>query len=581
MTHYDALVIGAGHNGLIAACYLARAGRRVLVLERREIVGGACVTEDVWPGYRVSTAAYLCSLLHPQIVRDLELERYGFEVYRRETAGFAPFPDGRSLLLHADADRTRSALAEFCRDTPADVEAFFAFERDVERAAAIVEQFLLREPPTEAEVAAAFEREGAAELYPQFVTGSVRALLDARFQSDALKTVLATDGLIGTYGGPSTPGTAYVLLHHYLGRILGARGAWGYVRGGMGRITQALAESLRAAGGEIRTSAPVLRILREGGRAVGVALETGEEILAPAVLSNADPYHTFAELLPAEVLGYSGVQVFGPSGDQAFGQAGVTAEALPANVHSLPPTRITEHLTPYTLKSHGGASAKINLAVTELPRFTCLPARPGGEPGPEHLGTVHLCPSLEHLERAWNEASGGLPSTEPMIEMYVQTATDRSLAPPGRHILSLFVQYFPYNLRPGLDLDVERDRFADRVIAIIGRYAPNVPASIEHRQVLTPCDLERRFGLTGGHIFHGDLLPPALWSERPARGFFGARTPLPGLFLCGSGAHPGGCVFGAPGFNAARAVAGSWQMLPDAASNQRPGTINQDPLARS
>ena len=519
-SEYDAIVIGAGHNGLIAACYLARAGRRVIVLERRDIVGGACVTEEVWPGYRVSTAAYLCSLLQPQIIEDLELKRFGYEVYRRETAGFAPFPDRRSLSLYPEAERTRQELARFCRDTPEDVDAYFTFEADVERAATIVEPFLMREPPEGNELRQAFENGGAGHLFEPFVLGSVRDLLDARFKSDGLKVVLATDGLIGTYGGPSTLGTAYVLLHHYLGRALGERGAWGYVRGGMGRITQALAESFRQSGGEIRTGTPVLRILREHGSAVGVAIAAGEELFAPTVLANSDPFHTFSELLPHELFE-------------------TAAEHQPAWK---------------LLKTQGGASAKINLAVTELPKFLCLPERSGDRPGPEHLGTVHLCPDMEHLERAWLEAKDGAPSTEPMIEMYLQTATDPSLAPPGRHILSLFTQYFPYNLRPGLDLDDERERFADRVVEIIGRYAPNVPESILHRQILTPRDLETRFGLTGGHIFHGDLLPPMLWSQRPARGFWGARTPLPGLFLCGSGAHPGGCVFGAPGFNAAQAA---------------------------
>ena len=520
MRQYDCLVIGAGHNGLVAACYLARAGKRALILERRDVVGGACVTEEPWPGYRVSTAAYLCSLLQPEIVRDLELERHGFAIYRRETSGFAPFPDGRSLALYPDAERTRRELEVFCADSPRDVDAYFQFEADVERAATIVDPLLMQEPPTAEQVRDAFNAAGAAKLYDEFVTGSVRSLLDGRFENDQLKTVLATDGLIGTYGGPSTPGTAYVLLHHYLGRILGARGAWGYVRGGMGTITQALARSLEEAGGEIRTGATVTRILREGGRAAGVALASGEEILAPVVLSNADPYHTFEQLLTPEIL----APVVGDN----------------------PAWR--------TLKTQGGASAKINLGVTELPKFTCLPARMNPGAGGEHLGTVHLCPSLAALEKAWEEARDGAPSTEPMIEIYLQTASDSSLTPSGRHILSLFVQYFPYNLRPDLDLDTERERFADRVIEIIGRYAPNVPASIEYRQILTPRDLEARFGLTGGHIFHGDLLAPSLWSARPARGFWGARTPLPGLYLCGSGAHPGGCVSGAPGFNAAQAV---------------------------
>lgn len=520
MEVWDAVVVGAGHNGLIAAAYLARAGKRVLALERRGVVGGACVTEEVWPGYRVSTAAYLCSLLRPEIVRDLELERYGFDVYRRETAGFAPFPDGISLFLYPDAERTRAALAEFCRDTPEDVEAFFTFEADVERACEVIEPFLTREPPAEEELRAAFADAGMPGFYEEFVAGSVRALLDGRFRSDRLKTILATDGLIGTYGGPSTPGTAYVLLHHYLGTVLGSRGAWGYVRGGMGTITQALARYVADHGGEVRLNAPVKSFLEGGGRVAGVVLESGEEIRARAVLSNADPHRTFTQI----------------GGNLSRPEAG----------GGEPPAW-------NALVTQGGASVKINMAVSELPRFTCLPPHTE-QVGPEHLGTVHLCPSLEHLERAWDEASRGYPSTEPMVEVYIQTATDPSLTPPGKHILSCFVQWFPYNLAPGLNLDEEREKFADRVVEIIGRYAPNVPGSILHRQVLTPRDLEARFGLTGGHIFHGDLLPPNLWRTRPTPCFRGARTPFPGLYLCGSGAHPGGCVYGAPGQNAARAV---------------------------
>lgn len=515
MSEYDAIVIGAGHNGLIAAAYLARAGKKVLVLERRSVVGGACVTEEVWPGYRVSTAAYLCSLLRPEIVADLELTRHGFEVYRRETSGFAPTRSGGTLFFYPDAERMRPELERFCAETPEDVEAYFQFEADVEKVAAVVDPFLMQEPPTEAELQAAFAAAGIKDLYQPFMLGSVRDLLEPRFRNERLKTMLATDGLIGTYGGPSTPGTAYVLLHHYLGNILGSRGSWGYVRGGMGNITQALARVVAAHGGEIRTDAEVERVLVIDGQAVGVRLMDGTEFRAPAILSNADPYRTFAQLAESAVEADAG-----------------------------------SHWN--ALVRQGGASAKINLAVSELPRFTCLPDGP--VPGPEHFGTIHLGSDMAYLERAWEEASHGYPSTAPMIEVYVQTATDASLTPPGKHILSLFVQYFPYNLAPGLELETERERFADRVIAQVAEYAPNVPGSILHRQILTPRDLEARFGLTGGHIFHGDLLPPNLWSERPGAGFSGATTPLPGLYLCGSGAHPGGCVCGAPGYNTAQTL---------------------------
>ena len=506
----------------------------MLVLERREIVGGACVTEEVWPGYQISTAAYLCSLLLPEIVADLELARYGFEVYRRETAGFAPFADGRALFLFADAEQTRIALTDFCRETPEDVAAFFQFEADVEAAAEIVERFTAGIPPNEAQMRRAFADAGRTEWFEDFITGSVRNLLDKRFRNPQLKALLATDGLIGTYGGPSTPGTAYVLLHHYLGKILGVRGAWGYVRGGMGRITQALGESLRANGGEIRTNAPVAKILIEGGRAVGVTLESGETIYADAILSNADPYRTFVTLLGED--------------SPIRNEPGLWRD----------------------LKQKGGASCKINLAVSELPEYRGREQEEEGKEkseaiqnskskiqnavGPEHLGTAHLCDDMDALDRAFEEAANGYPATEPMIEVYLQTATDSSLTPPGTHILSLFTQYFPYHLAPGLDLDEERERYADRVIAIIGKYAPNVPASILHRQILTPRDLEARFGLTGGHIFHGDLMPPYLFADRPGAGFSGPKTPIPGLYLCGSGASPGGCVYGAPGQNTARSI---------------------------
>ncbi len=521
-TGYDAIVIGAGHNGLISAGYLAKAGKRVLVLERRDIVGGACVTEEVWEGYRVSVGAYLCSLLLPEIIEDLELKKYGFEVYRRETSGFTPFLDGNYMHFYPDEEKMRAELTAFCAETPQDVDAYFAFEADVERVATVLDAVMMQEPPTESELRALFANAGIAHLFDDFMVGSVRNLLDKRFQNERLKAILSTDGLIGTYGGVSSQGTAYVLVHHYMGKVLGSRGSWGYVRGGMGNITQGLAQFMREQGGEIRLSASVKRLLLEEGRCVGVELESGEQILAPAVLSNADPYRTFVTLL----------------GDDApfKGQPGLWTD----------------------LKTKGGASAKINLAVSELPQFTCLPKREDKSVvGAEHLGTVHLCPDMDYLERAWHDAEQGYPSKEPMIEVYLQTATDATLTPPGKHILSLFVQYFPYNLAAGLDLDTEREAFADRVIEIVGRYAPNVPASILHRQVLTPRDLEARFGLTGGHIFHGDLLPPYLWRDKPGAGFTGAHTPIEGLYLCGSGAHPGGCVFGAPGYNAAQAVLNS------------------------
>lgn len=506
-TAYDAIILGAGHNGLTTAAYLARAGRRVLVLERRDILGGACVTEEVWPGYHISTASYLCSLLHPRIVEDLELKRFGFDVYRRESGGFAPFPDGSHFLIYPDAERTRAELERFC---PEDADAYFAFEADVERAAEILEPFFLGPSPSMGHVADAYAQAGATELFEAFFTHSVRELLERRFTSDKLMAVLATDGLIGTCAGVSDRGTAYVLLHHYMGRVLGTRGLWGYVRGGMGSITNALAESAKAHGAEISLNAEVVHIVMKEGKAVGVALANGDTYSAEMVLSNADPVRTFG-------------LVDGPLPDGLDG--------LLAGWH-------TE-----------GVSCKINMAVNELPDFLAMP---GKEPGRQHLGTVHLSPSMDYLEAAWKDTREGLPSSEPMVEVYIQTSTDRSLAPEGKHILSCFTQYFPYTLADGLDLEQEAERYADRVLEVIARYAPNVPGSVEARQVLTPRHLEQRFGLTGGHIFHGDITPNQMFGGR--LGMSGPETAIPGLYICGSGAWPGGCVSGMPGYNAAKAV---------------------------
>jgi len=512
METFDVVIVGGGHNGLVAAAYLARAGCGVLVLERREVLGGACVTESPWPGYRVSTAAYLCSLLAPRIIHELDLVRHGLQIYRREASGFAPFPDGSHLLLYPDTARTQAELQRFA---PGDVEAFFRFEEEIERAAAVLEPFLFAPSPSLGQVADAFTRAGIGSLFPELFEDSVRAALERRFRDERLMAVLATDGLIGTRAGVGDPGTAYVMLHHYMGRALGARGLWGYVRGGMGRISEALAASAREQGAEIRTGVPVARILTRGGRAAGVVTAEGGEIHARAVLSNADAAATW----------------------------GLVDGPIPDAVEVALPSWQPE-----------GVSCKINLAVTELPDFALLPGR---EPGPQHLGTVHLAPTMDFLDRAWRDCRAGRPSAEPMVEVYIQTATDPSLAPPGRHILSCFTQYYPRRPADGVDPDWERESYVRRVLEQLERQAPNVPGSIEHVQVLTPRDLEERFGLPGGHIFHGDILPERMFGER--FGQRGAATVMPGLYLCGSAAWPGGCVSGIPGLNAARELLADWR----------------------
>ena len=518
---FDVVIVGGGHNGLVTAAYLARAGRRVLVLERRELVGGCSVTEEIWPGYRVSTAAYLSSLLQDRIVRELELERFGYLVDPKDPAFFSVFPDGRHFFMWQDDRKTLDEIAKFSKR---DAETYPVFEQYLEKLAIVVESLLLTSPPEfpphgvvdfidYLKLAARMRKLSRSEIVGlvKIFTQSAADFLDEWFESPEVKVTLATDGVIGANGGPRSPGTAYILLHHCMGGVGGKRGLWGFVRGGMGAISESIAQSARSKGAEIRVNAPVQRITVSGGRVRGVVLESGEEIEAPIVASNLDPHLTFLKLLDEGDL------------DPDF----------------------RESIRRFRSE---GTSLKINLALSGVPDFKALPGA-----GPQHRATMHICPSIEYIERAWDDAKYGRPSERPMLEMTMPTMYDPSLAPPGHHIMGIFIQYAPYTLN-GLTWDDIREPYGDHVLNLIAEYAPNIRSIVVHRQVLSPLDLERRFGITGGNIFHGEMSLDQMFVMRPVAGWARYRMPVGGLYLCGSGAHPGGGVMGAPGYNAAREI---------------------------
>ncbi|MDQ3426621.1 MAG: NAD(P)/FAD-dependent oxidoreductase [Gemmatimonadota bacterium] len=520
---YDLVIIGGGHNGLVTAAYLARAGVKVLVLERREMLGGACVTEELWPGYKVSTAAYVNSLLRPEIIRDLELKRHGFEMLPRNPSSFTPFPDGRSLLLGPDKAMTRREISKFSQR---DAEALPKYEAMLERVADFLEPTLTMTPPNPwsfrpgnlmqlAKLGLAFTRLGTdGQKAIEILTGAATPILDRWFESEQLKVTLATDAIIGAMASPSMPGTAYVLFHHVMGECNGVRGVWGYVRGGMGGISNAIASAAREKGAEIRTNSEVTRILVRNGAVEGVALADGSEIRAPRVASGADAQVTFLKLMD--------------NGDlpAAFVEA----------VRNI---------------DYSSASCKINIALGELPDFTALP---GTTAGPQHRGTIHISPTMEYIERAYDEAKYGCPSEHPIIEATIPSALDDTIAPPGKYVMSMFTQYFPYKLAAGLSLEQEKEKYADRCFDLMDEYAPNFKRSVIARQVLAPADLEQRFGLTGGNIMQGVMSLSSLSFMRPVPGYADYRTPVRGLYLCGAATHPGGGVMGACGYNAAREI---------------------------
>jgi phytoene dehydrogenase-like protein len=527
---YDAVIIGGGHNGLVAAAYLARAGQRVVVLERRHVLGGAAVTEEIVPGFRFSVASYVVSLLRPEVIRDLRLPEHGLDILPLDgtftplAAGAGPQTGGGDYLWRVN-DHGRT-VRELRRWSPRDAEAYEEYGQLMVEMARFIKPILgiLPGDPTDmdprpllplAGLARSFGRltERQQAVFVQLMTMSAADFLDQWFETDPLKATMSASGIIGTYQGIRSPGTAYVLLHHYMGEIDGAFRAWGIPKGGTGGVSLAIASAARSLGAEIRTEAPVARIRTRGGRAIGVVLEDGEEIDAAAVLSSADVKVTLLDLLEAG---------------------------------TLDPTFETE-VRRFKFR---GSSGKVNLAVDRLPDFRCLP----GEG--EHLrGAISFSPSMDDMERAYDDAKYGHWSRRPYIDMIIPTLVDPAMAPPGKHVISCFVQYAPYKLDPALGTwDDQRDAFGDAVIDRIAEIAPNIRDIIVGRQVITPLDIERTIGLTEGNIFQGELSLEQLFFNRPVPGYARFRTPIRDLWLAGSSTHPGGGLMGANGRLAALEV---------------------------
>jgi phytoene dehydrogenase-like protein len=515
---YDVIVIGGGHNGLVNAAYLARAGRKVLVLERRYVLGGAAVTEEIIPGFKFSVFSYVVSLLRPEIIRDLDLPRHGLEILPLDGT-MTPMPSGDYLWRVNDHAKTRREIE---RHSKLDAEAYEEFGKSMVAMCRFVKPILAMIPPDPtsfdprdlkklAFLGKRFQNLPAEDKYNlvQLMTMSAADFLDQWFETDVLKATMSASGIIGTFLGIRSPGTAYVLLHHYMGEIDGAFRSWGFSRGGTGAISNSIGDAAREAGAEIRTEAAVARILVKNGTVQGVVLENGEEIQADVVSSSVDPNLTFLKF--------------------------IESRELPA-----------EFLDEVRRYKYRGSSGKVNLALDALPDFKCLPG-----PGHHLRGAISISPSMEYMERAYDQAKYGEFSRRPYIDMVIPTLTDPSVAPPGKHILSCFVQYAPYKLKPGPNWDEQRDAFGDAVINTISEYAPNLKNIIIGKQVITPLDIERTTGLTEGNIFQGELSLEQLFFLRPVAGYTRYRTPLRKLYMCGAATHPGGGIMGASGHLAA------------------------------
>ncbi len=523
-TNFDAILIGGGHNGLVCATYLAKAGLKVCVLEKRSVVGGAAVTEEFHPGFRNSVAAYTVSLLQPKVIRDLELDKHGLKIVLRRANNFLPRPDGTYLLT--GAGRTKAEVAKF---SARDAERLDDYERRLDVIADVLRELALEAPPNATaggwfaalpeliragklgKRLSALDETMRTELLDLFAI-SAAEYLDRFFESEPIKAVLGFDGIVGNYASPYTPGSAYVLLHHVFGEVNGVKGAWGHAVGGMGAITQAMAKSAMAADVEIRTDVGVREVIVEGGNAVGAITDKGETLRARCVVANVNPKLLYERLLD------------------------------PAHVPA--PTR--ERMANWRC---GSGTFRMNVALSRLPNFTCLPGD-----GDHLTAGIIMAPSLDYMDRAYLDARAHGWSREPIVEMLIPSTLDDSLAPQGQHVASLFCQHVAPVLPNGASWDAHRDEVADLMIATVDRYAPGFKESVLGRQIKSPLDLERDFGLIGGDIFHGALSLNQLFSARPMLGQANYRGALPGLYLCGAGTHPGGGVTGAPGHNAARAI---------------------------
>jgi phytoene dehydrogenase-like protein len=523
--HYDVIVIGGGHNGLVNAAYLAKAGKKVVVLERRHVLGGAAVTEEIIPGFLFSECSYVVSLLRPEIIRELDLPRHGLEILPLDGT-FSPMPSGDYLWRVNDHAKS---IRDIRRHSRLDAEAYDEFSKMMTPMCRFVKPLLSMIPPDPTTLnpkdlkqlhflLQRFRELSSDERYTlvQLMTMSSADFLDQWFETDVLKATMSASGIIGTFLGIRSPGTAYVLLHHYMGEIDGAFRSWGFSRGGTGAISNAIADAAREAGVEIRTKAPVGKILVKNGRATGVVLQSGEELSANVVSSSVDPHLTFEKFLePGEL-----------------------------------PGDFLEGVRRYKFR---GSSGKVNLALDALPNFKCFPG-----PGAHLRGAISISPSMEYMERAYDDAKYGHFSRKPYIDMVIPSLTDPSVAPPGKHVLSCFVQYAPYKLAQGT-WDDQKQAFGDNVINTIAEYAPNIKDIIVGRQVLTPLDLEREFGLTQGNIFQGELSLEQLFFLRPVAGWAYYRTPIHNLYMCGSATHPGGGIMGANGRIASQVILKEWK----------------------